>query len=285
MIIPDTLAGWTLDVVRGLAALDTFETDRFDFKEQLPHPKDEKGKLRLRKTAAAFANSIGGFLVLGVKDDRGLSPEDRLVGIASSEDLPAHFGAVVRHLEPSIAWTPKNPPIALATGTLLHVIHVHASPSRPHGLRVDDKWFIPKRTNAGNEAMSHAELVAAFSRRAEKVAKLRFVVAELQHIHDIAAKIRTDLHLYSDSTEPFSLDLGPTVALLPEIFEFVSEHDRTVPVLLSNLRDQARGAETARSECRARGDTNGMYRVAVKLAEAAHNAIHALKQLEPVRGG
>ena len=59
-MIPETLAGWNLEVVRALVEQGVFETDRFDFKETLPHSKDEKGKSRLRRDVAAFANSGGG---------------------------------------------------------------------------------------------------------------------------------------------------------------------------------------------------------------------------------
>jgi predicted HTH transcriptional regulator len=44
----------------------------FDFKAMLPHSKDTEGKGRLRRDVAAFANSNGGFLVFGVKDNKGL---------------------------------------------------------------------------------------------------------------------------------------------------------------------------------------------------------------------
>ena len=85
-MIPGALSEWTVDNVRSLLMQGVFESDRFDFKERLPDPKDADGKLRLRKTCAAFANSAGGFLVFGVKDDRGLHADERLVGVEAVLD-------------------------------------------------------------------------------------------------------------------------------------------------------------------------------------------------------
>jgi hypothetical protein len=52
-VIPATLDGWSLDAVRGLVEQGVFESDRFDFKETLAHPKDEDGKRRLRRDVCA----------------------------------------------------------------------------------------------------------------------------------------------------------------------------------------------------------------------------------------
>ena len=68
-MLPESLDGWTLDLVRRLVEHRVFESDCLDLKEMLPASKDDEGKRRLRRTVAAFANSVGGFLVFGVKDE------------------------------------------------------------------------------------------------------------------------------------------------------------------------------------------------------------------------
>jgi predicted HTH transcriptional regulator len=73
MQIPVRLEDWTLGTIKGLLKAGAFENEAFDFKEQLPMPSDKEGKHRLRKSIAAFANSGGGFLIYGIKDDRELS--------------------------------------------------------------------------------------------------------------------------------------------------------------------------------------------------------------------
>ena len=71
MAIPQTLEDWTLESLTSLVERG-FESESFDLKERLPHPASDKGKRRLRKEVAAFANSAGGFLIFGVADDRAL---------------------------------------------------------------------------------------------------------------------------------------------------------------------------------------------------------------------
>jgi predicted HTH transcriptional regulator len=67
---PTALQDWTLDYITSLLTQGAFEPDSFDFKETLPHSKNASDKLHLRKTIAAFANSGGGFLIYGIKEDR-----------------------------------------------------------------------------------------------------------------------------------------------------------------------------------------------------------------------
>jgi Putative DNA-binding domain len=78
-MVPESLGEWTLDAIERLVSAGIFESRAFDFKEVLPRAPDESGKAWLRKTIAAFANSSGGFLVLGVKDVLTLPAASRLV--------------------------------------------------------------------------------------------------------------------------------------------------------------------------------------------------------------
>ena len=91
-MIPETLAGWTLEALRDLLERGIFEDRRLEFKAMLPNNKDRDGRRRLRGTVSAFANSEGGFLVIGVRDDRSLAAADRLVGCAPADEVPRDFG-------------------------------------------------------------------------------------------------------------------------------------------------------------------------------------------------
>jgi hypothetical protein len=186
-VIPDTLDGWTLDVVRTLVEQGVFETDRFDFKERLPHPKDDEGKRRLRRDVAAFANSHGGFLVFGVKDDKGLAAADRIVGLPATYDLPEHFGNYPSASEPTVEWTFKNnPPISVGADRVIHVVNVPASSRRPHGVFEDDRWWFCKRTNKGTEAISYAELRSLYVDAEQRRANLALFRAEVERIQELA---------------------------------------------------------------------------------------------------
>jgi hypothetical protein len=103
-VIPETLASWTLATLRELLVRGVFEDRRLEFKEMLPHGRDRSGQQRLRRTAAAFANTEGGFLVIGVRDDRALSANDRLVGCPAADEVPHDFGMLVSDCTPPVPW-------------------------------------------------------------------------------------------------------------------------------------------------------------------------------------
>jgi len=138
-----------MEAVLDLARMGYYESDEFDFKAHLPVSADEPGRSRLRKTCAAFANCSGGFLIFGMKDDRLLTPEQRLVGLSRQFDFPVAFGNYPRGCVPSVEWSFKNPPIALPNGNALQVVHIPRSWRAPHTVPGRDGGLVfPKRTNA-----------------------------------------------------------------------------------------------------------------------------------------
>lgn len=183
-VIPTTLDQWTEHSILALLALGYYETEFFDFKETLPHKNDEVGKERLKAACCAFANSSGGFLVFGVKNDSSQASSDRVVGLSPSRDFPEQFGNYPAACEPSVLWTPKNPPIRLASGNLVHVVQILRSWRAPHCFDVSAsvaKRF-PKRTHKGTEDMSYEEIRMMFLQYYEKRVKLQLLRSELEGI-------------------------------------------------------------------------------------------------------
>lgn len=270
-MIPETLEEWTLDVVERLLAQGVFESDRFDFKEMLPQAKGHSEKLRLRKTCAAFANSGGGFLVFGVKDEKGLSVADRLVGLDPTFDFPVQFGSFPSGCEPTVDWTFRNPAVALASGRLVHVVHVPRGARRPHGLDDEGRWYFTKRTNKGNEAMSYGEIQSAFRARGEKLAKVRFVRAEIEHVRETAfyAKTQAGHARLSGWRHPIpAFNLDAAMALFPEVIDLFKDNDPLVKCL-QRLRDAVHSADTVRSTNWANAKV-----VAYQLGNAGEGVLH-----------
>ena len=121
-MIPDNAGEFDLELLKELISKGVFESDQFDFKLMLPDPRDNGSKRRLRETVAAFANSGGGFLILGVDNSKDKGNEERLVGLNKSDDIPANFGNYASRCEPPVEWNFKNPPIEIEDGKLVHVI-------------------------------------------------------------------------------------------------------------------------------------------------------------------
>src|SRR5712692_5939779 len=151
-----------------------FEKDSFDFKEQLPDSRNAEDKQGLALDCAAFANAGGGFLIFGVKDDRKLSPEDRMVGVAA-KDFPAQFGDYPSKCSPSVRWDFKQGGLVLPSGRLLHVVHIPESWRAPHSVELPGQqgtFRFPIRTNKGTEYMQISEVHAMFLGLQEKRKKL-----------------------------------------------------------------------------------------------------------------
>jgi hypothetical protein len=221
-MIPDTLDGWTMDIVRAIVEQGVFETDRFDFKEMLPHPSYEEGKRRLRRDLAAFANSVGGFLAFGVKDDKGLSAQERIVGLVSTHDFPEQFGNYPAGCEPSVDWTFKNPPIVCGPERVVHVVHVLPSDRRPHGLFEDGRWWFTKRTNKGTEPLSYAELRGLFTDAEQRRSNLLLFTAELERIRKLAEQQAMASSRSTDQFVGVRYNTARVEAVLPFIFGVLS---------------------------------------------------------------
>lgn len=65
MLVPNTLEDWTYEVVKELVAIGQIETDRHDFKFNFSEADSHT------KLCCSFANSRGGFIVVGVKQKSG----------------------------------------------------------------------------------------------------------------------------------------------------------------------------------------------------------------------
>jgi hypothetical protein len=182
-VVPSTLNEWTLDSLRHLLDNRYLEPESFDYKSRLPDSRDEDGKRRLRDACAAFANSIGGFLVFGVADDARLPADNRLVGLPTSVDFPVQFGSFPGQCNPTVRWEFKNPPIRIPNGNWIHVVWFQKSWNAPHSVgKSEEGLLFPKRTNKGTEYMSYEEVRMTFLGYYEKRIKLQLLQAELQII-------------------------------------------------------------------------------------------------------
>lgn len=245
-MVPTILSDWTVPVIIELLTKEMFETDRFDYKQTLPHPSDNSGKERLRHTCCAFANSDGGFLVFGISDDRSKTPEQRIVGMESTVDFPQHFGNFPKNCFPPVDWDFLNPALVLDSGKVIHVVEIPKSWRAPHATGEHDKgWRFAKRTNQGSEGMSIDEIRGAFLGFYEKRLKLQLLRSELLNLKEAAA-----VAYIADETkieERYSLvtfDLQIIESVIADTYS-ITAHDADLLNNLTEIRHTARIANNA----------------------------------------
>ena len=135
----------------------------------------------------------------------------------------------------------------------------------------DERWHFVKRTNKGNEAMSYGEVQSAFRAGGAKLAKLRFLRAEIEHVREIAffAKTQADHARHSGWQHPIpSFNLDAAMAQLPEVFDLFEGNDQLVKGL-QRLRDTVRSADTVRTTTWANAKV-----VAFQLGNAGQGVLH-----------
>ena len=234
-MVPTTLDGWTLEALRKLLVAGAFESDSFDFKEQLPESRNEMRKQGLSADCAAFANARGGFLVFGIKDDRTLTPDDRLVG-TDIKDFPEQFGYYPSRCSPTVEWEPKLGGIPLANGKLIHVVQVPKSWQAPHSTELQPGTFrFPKRTNKGTEYMPISEVQAMFLGLQEKRRKLEMLRAELAFVSKVVESIKP-ANVESEETSTVSPPVEVLQVLIGETFVLLEQN----PELLESLNEVRR---------------------------------------------
>jgi len=151
--IPQTLEQWTYSRIEDLVNNNVNESETHDFKSDVPD------SIELTKDCCAFANTKGGFIILGIKEAR---QRFVIAGIDNDNDLANKFGKKTNAL-------PTNPEFKLGnfinipeSDKVLAVIHIPKSRYRPHIPSPKDKGIFWKRTNTGNEQMTYEEIRESF---------------------------------------------------------------------------------------------------------------------------
>ena len=80
----------TAEVLKSLLDNDKGEDIYFDFKAGVKI-KSEEYKYQVRKSIASFANTFGGFLFFGVKDNKKKHRLNRLEGLNKNPELGKEF--------------------------------------------------------------------------------------------------------------------------------------------------------------------------------------------------
>lgn len=176
MSIPRRLDEWNLDAVRELVALNVAEPDTWDFKAVLDS-KSHKYAAGLRKTVCSFANTRGGFVILGVSES-GVGAE-RIVGIPSDRENPRKFVQKINAIEPAVQTSYAQFPVD--GGYEVMVVEVQAAQIGPHACREagDRPFEFWRRAHGTAVLMSYSEIAASFVNQTERRARMLLVYTAL----------------------------------------------------------------------------------------------------------
>ena len=196
MAIPERLDDWTLETLTSLIGAGVGESDRHDFKAQLN--EGQETNRNLTKLCCAFANTRGGFIVIGVSQK---SKPFGLDGVEPDREIYGNFLKRVR-VEPDIhIEMPRQ--IQLESGKVIYVFEVPASIGRPHlPIREEERTFW-KRVGSNCKQMSLQEIRGQMNDHRAMREQLTLLVMDLHtKIRDLEAyrtsrmKIVTEFEAY-----------------------------------------------------------------------------------------
>lgn len=172
----EALLGGSLDTVSysDLAALvgnpEAGESEELDYKRELSASGDAQ-KTELAKDVAAFANHVGGVLLIGMAEADGLP--SRVMDTELSDAHLRHLHQVIaRHTTPTVRVemrpVPNPDPAAQGKGMLL--IAVPPSPHAPHAVTavastVREALVYPRRGATKTDWLTETEVATAYQRR------------------------------------------------------------------------------------------------------------------------
>ncbi len=211
MPLPDSLDTWTYETVADLTRRGEGEGDRHDFKARLPDPK------HLTKLCCAFANSFGGYVVVGVyQREEGWLPE----GTLPDPEISKVFADKLR-ATPSLEWHGPKALLVPATERVLYVFHVPTSPRRPHIPYLSEERVFWKRVHGSCERMTLEEVRAQIMDYEARRQQLRLLVIELLGIKQL---LDLGLQARADQVPRTSADTALLDRLLVEVYPLIENH-------------------------------------------------------------
>ncbi|MCD4656643.1 MAG: ATP-binding protein [Planctomycetes bacterium] len=219
--IPTKLDDWTYEVIRELAENYGIETDTFDFKLDLPD------SFNLTKTCCSFANTKGGFVIIGVGQRNG---KFEIKGIVKNSEIARDFGHKIKS-NPTIYYSAPLPiEIPNEKEKLIYVFEIPLSPERPHIVDSSDKRTFYKRTNTGCEQMTYEEIRMSFLNYQERRRKINLLFLEMVNNRD---------QINSRSSELRTLDCSVINSLLSDAYIELHEEKHFINTIFT-IRNKIR---------------------------------------------
>ncbi|ANB77923.1 hypothetical protein AYM40_36910 (plasmid) [Paraburkholderia phytofirmans OLGA172] len=136
------------------------ESRTLDYKRDWPADRDARAELA--KDVCAFANSLGGDLVFGMREEGGAAAAIVPLRLANLDaELLTLTNALRDLLEPRVSGGLHAHPVPFASGGHVVVLRVAPSPAAPHRVTRDNHFYA--RTSVGKEPMDIHGIRNAFA--------------------------------------------------------------------------------------------------------------------------
>lgn len=146
-------------VIQQLLANEVRESRTLDFKEQLD--LTQEGRRALAEDICAFANTVGGDLVFGIREVHGVANNVLPVVVANLDDELLTLTNFLRDaVEPRVTTALLSHAVPVAGGHVV-VLRVNASPNAPHRLLRNGQFYL--RNSVGKETMDIHAIRTAFA--------------------------------------------------------------------------------------------------------------------------
>jgi Putative DNA-binding domain len=167
----------TLNDIRSLIDTQQREGERIDYKVDLPLPIKSDDRKEFLRDITSFANTYGGYLILGVGEDKDKGIPINIPGLAI-DNLDRFKQAIENMIRDSIeprlfAYTIRD--LEVVTGRYVIFIYVPRSWNPPHRLQ-DDRFY--RRNSAGKYILSVEQLRRIFTQGADTLERIRRFVRE-----------------------------------------------------------------------------------------------------------
>lgn len=224
--VPSRLEEWSYDIVSNLVSKPQDESYTYDFKAVLNAARrDEASKVNheIRKTTAAFANTVGGFVIFGVADVKsGLTGHARIIGIEPKPDLSKEFTDKTHVIVPAIYFEVTEIEIPNSQN-ILWIVHIPLSPLRPHGFVEKDQWHFWKRGRGRNVPMSYEELREQFLGTEERRKKLQLFYLEARRILQNLRLTYVTGRMRTSSIGQMTIEANVLESLWPDVYLLIHE--------------------------------------------------------------
>jgi hypothetical protein len=215
------LEEWDYDYLLELTKSGVGESDWYDFKSDFPLPDN------VTAAVYSFANTRGGFYVLGVSDKKF-----QILGVDKDTEL-AHIFRQKIQADPYIHFIgPKLIPIP-GSEKVVPVFYITLSDDRPHLPSNKHRRVFWKRINGGRESMTYLEILMAFQNYEERRGKIKLLYVELLANKIALQDILEATHAEDPSTySPSTLEYTTLSTLLSDLYSIIGNNIKLIKDLL-----------------------------------------------------